>query len=394
MAFCHKCGYKLEIDDKFCFNCGTPVRESAPASEISNKTAETQKSETKQTVKETRVAKEPKKADKAKGNSKINKKALIISLSVIGVFLIGVLAFAIYNNPTRAMIRRLKFGVGAKPVDFSSTSESDKDNVGTAAFSKGCYVSNYGKYNAEDVSPNKVFNLYHQNGQFYFPEYNQIDKAVKEPGVRYVIYRKDGGEHGSLKNVTLMVFIEFKNKDDAMGYFDKIMDSYFGKNPNDRFERNFINSESINKKLKGTVMGEWTLSDAMSAKTVRLTDLPESNYIRTQNEGRFDYYLNWNFLKWGDIANREPDNAQYIEAYSKRYQGVRAHHLSVKGNQLTLIQSFDLQKNSGEIEDFNRLCNALNTDNLSKLDMDLNLRKYLLCISEIWDPYGTRIDKI
>lgn len=28
MAFCHKCGYKLDPGDKFCFECGTPVRHS------------------------------------------------------------------------------------------------------------------------------------------------------------------------------------------------------------------------------------------------------------------------------------------------------------------------------------------------------------------------------
>lgn len=400
MPFCHKCGYKLDSDDKFCFECGTPVRESdnskntriQSASNSSEASVEVQKTEPKPVVEEKPAAEAMTKAIKTKGNSNINKKALIIVLSVLGVFLAGVIAFAIYNNPTRAMIRRLKMNLHAKEYVYYDNEVTRKEKND---FSKGCYISSYGKYDTNTDISLRIFaeEYYNDNYLLNYRELRTIESLLKESETRYVFYRKD--RNNDIRTKTVMASIEFKSKDEALAFFDKMVNTQFGENIIENYRRVFYNSDSIYKTYKGTLKGDWMLKDAMDAKIVTINDLDEKVYKRTSSEAYFNYRLNWDILKWGDRVRLENNDAEFIEKYSKQHQGVSAHLLYVKGKQLTYIESYDVYDKEDKLDDLNSLCNALRVDDLSKLDMDINLKKYLLWYKgRKWDPFSSRIDKI
>ncbi|MBR2555572.1 MAG: zinc ribbon domain-containing protein [Aeriscardovia sp.] len=400
MPFCHKCGYKLDPNDKFCFECGTPVRESDNSkntgtqsdSKSSETLVEVQKPEPKPVVNQKPAAKPKPKAVKTKGDSTINKKALCIVLSVLGVFLAGVIAFAIYNNPTRAMIRRLKINLHAKEYVFYDNKVTQKEKND---FSKGCYISSYGKYdsNADTRLRHFAEEYYTENYLLNYSELRKIENLIKESETRYVFYRKDG--NNDIRTKTVMASIEFKSKDEAFAFFDQMVNTHFGENIIENYRREFYNSDSIYKTYKGTLKGDWMLKDAMDAKIVTINDLDEKVYKRTSSEAYFNYRLNWDILKWGDRVRLENNDAEFIEKYSKQHQGVSAHLLYVKGKQLTYIESYDVYDKEDKLDDLNSLCNALRVDDLSKLDMDINLKKYLLWYrGSKWEPFSSRIDMI
>ena len=116
MPFCHKCGYKLESDDKFCFECGTPVREpkvrqnsetepsnvaEVPVNDVKldideaviEKSTETQSFSENKTVEEPHynsdrvVSEVPAEPVKPEKQSRVNRYPLIISIVVIALIL-------------------------------------------------------------------------------------------------------------------------------------------------------------------------------------------------------------------------------------------------------------------------------------------------------------------
>lgn len=93
MAFCHKCGYKLDPGDKFCFECGAKVREKGPekvnvsrdADEDKSKEIETKEIQNKEAVPSTERA-------------KFNRLPLIISIVVVSIVLSLSLILAIIKG--------------------------------------------------------------------------------------------------------------------------------------------------------------------------------------------------------------------------------------------------------------------------------------------------------
>ena len=107
MPFCHKCGFKLDPDDKFCFKCGTPVRESkqnkeippkADIDDIISKSVKIEEQKTARAIKNDIVEKPESSVDisereetdepsESPKKSKINRTPLVITLVLLGIFL-------------------------------------------------------------------------------------------------------------------------------------------------------------------------------------------------------------------------------------------------------------------------------------------------------------------
>ena len=107
MAFCHKCGYKLDPDDKFCFECGTPVRKTKSPREFSptesftdgkpkieNKDEQNVVPSIQQEIIappvaaiDNSVVEDVVESDIPEKQTKINRTPLIITIVLIGIFL-------------------------------------------------------------------------------------------------------------------------------------------------------------------------------------------------------------------------------------------------------------------------------------------------------------------
>jgi len=102
MSFCNKCGYKLDPGDKFCFECGSPVREIKPA-----QTADTVKLPEQKTIGQIHTAEQQENTAVKTAKKSFNKKPLIISLCVIGSFILIGLIVAICCSPSNKGIKQL-----------------------------------------------------------------------------------------------------------------------------------------------------------------------------------------------------------------------------------------------------------------------------------------------
>ena len=123
MPFCNKCGYKLDPGDKFCFECGQPVRVIDHAPSVEPETSgDDKKVASPQHILESKQGEKPKHAsDKIDvpvttvEKTPFNKKPLVITFSILCGLLVFGAIFAICCSPSKNVIKSL----GPQKFDFS-----------------------------------------------------------------------------------------------------------------------------------------------------------------------------------------------------------------------------------------------------------------------------------
>lgn len=143
MAFCHKCGYKLDPGDKFCFECGTPVRRA-----VSEKSDESKHDTEKENIitedntssfinyadqndiSETEESEESVSSPKYIRN---NRKLLVIAVAAISVLLcVGlVTVLAVKNNSSKnnSAHNNIRVNVSNTIVDSKGSRDTKDSSV-------------------------------------------------------------------------------------------------------------------------------------------------------------------------------------------------------------------------------------------------------------------------
>ena len=134
---------------------------------------------------------------------------------------------------------------------------------------------------------------------------------------------------GKLGHSTIMVYAEFKTAEDAMSCFENMTMQ--------RYQSALDNMARAKTRYEGTLLGDWLNAADKGQLPVQKENLDKSIYSRSGDEAIFNYHINYEVLKWGDLVRKEPDNLELIEERSFHYSGVRANHLRVEGNRLLYI---------------------------------------------------------
>lgn len=291
--------------------------------------------------------------------------------------------------------------LGAKEYDYSynggkmkySDYEYFKD--GYYITSEGCKNTNIG---IESYAGMLAGNFIPHNSV----QLRNLSRDFRNSGTDFVMYKisdKTDDETlrrttGPLAHSTIMVYAEFKTPEDAMTCFENMTKGFFSDSTMQRYQSALDNMARAKTRYEGTLMGDWLNAADKGQLPVQKENLDKSIYSRSGDEATFNYHINFEVLKWGDIVRNEPDNLELIEERSFHYTGIRASHLRVEGNRLLYIEGLNLTTSKGKLDNVDKLCNALATDNPFNAKMSDDFKYQLAFYLSIWLPNSTRIDSI